>query len=71
MNVTRLPKQHRKYPHCATCDRELVVFDHLHMTLPASVKTKVLRVTLQVQCECGSEWCLSTLTGPEKSEEKR
>jgi hypothetical protein len=58
--VARLPVQHRKYSHCATCDRELKVFDHLHMSVPADLKTRVLRVTLQVECECGAQWCLAT-----------
>lgn len=60
--ITRLPRQHRNYPHCASCDRELTVFDHLHMSVPADLPERVLKVTLQVECDCGAQWCLAKET---------
>jgi transposase len=58
--VQRLPVQHRKHPHCPSCGRQLDVFDHLGMTIRGIMSIKILKVTLQIECECGSQWCIST-----------
>jgi hypothetical protein len=36
------------------------VFDHLGMTIRGIMSIKILKVTLQIECECGSQWCIST-----------
>lgn len=59
--VTRLPKQHKKAPHCTSCGRDL---PH-----PAGVTVDVcqhsdwegvtlLAVTYHVRCACGTSWDL-------------
>jgi hypothetical protein len=52
--VIRLPTQHKNYPHCPSCSRDITSLDDLQMILAeSSTKTKVLAVTVEVQCECG------------------
>jgi len=56
--VTRLPVQHKKFPHCENCGAPLPTFDNVFITnaLSDSVETTILAVTFHVQCSCGTEW---------------
>ena len=60
-DVERIPTQHKRFPHCPTCKRELPNFEMMQMLVSSDDMrgATLLRVTYRVACECGAEWDLA------------
>ena len=60
-DVERIPTQHKRFPHCATCKAELPNFESMFMTVsPDEMRgATLLRITYRVECVCGAEWDLT------------
>lgn len=65
-NPIRLPIQHRRRPHCATCGAALPTLEGMVLTLPEETdvitEATVVAVSVHVLCSCGSEWLLKKET---------
>jgi hypothetical protein len=59
-NVTRLPKQHKRQPHCPTCESALPTLDSVQVTSSACEfgDCELMAITYHVRCKCGSPWDL-------------
>ncbi len=60
-DVLKFPGQHRNYPRCLACNRDLPTFDDLVIILPADTDgIQILRTKLLVtiKCTCRAEWLL-------------
>lgn len=61
--VTRLPVQHKKKPHCPKCAAPLPSLAHgVDLYLSAEFNEyNIVGVELLIRCKCGAEWCLYQL----------
>ena len=58
-NITRLPTQHSKKPHCNSCNRDLPAVGNCTVETRADWDSaKLLGMTFHVRCECGAIWDL-------------
>lgn len=57
----RLPVQHKKYPHCPSCSRDLPDLNSMHFSLSEEDlrNCKVLQISVRVACPCGRHWDLT------------